>query len=422
MLKRFVARALASSFIRQSTVLASGTVAANLITLVTLPLFTRLFTPEAFGIQALLILGTMALGTLSTGYYDWAIPTPKTQKQARELATLALGLSVAVALGCVCLLIAFGQSLLDALAIGSLHYWGYALPPLGLALAAFNIGNYWLLRAGKMPSLAQIRFVLPVTNALVSFILGRMGHDSGLVIGFIAGVGLSGIWSLTLALRQRLSFDFTRSRAHYAALSTKFCEFPLYGSIPATAMVIAGQIPLLVITRAYALEEAGHYAVVRALLYSGTLMVATACGQVILKHIAEAKNAGEKPWPHFMRMLGLLAAAGVTMGAALYIAGPFFFRIYLGESWGESAEIAQRMALAMPLWLAGIALASAPIALKRLKAIALWQLLYGAAACYLFTLTDLPFMELVARIIAFEMIAYACYIAVSVVTMYRHGR
>lgn len=419
---RLLTKAFASSFIRHTTLLASGTVAANLITLIMLPLFSRMYPPEAFGLQALLIMGTMALATLGTGYYDWAIPTPKTKKQARELATLSLALSIALTLLVALLLLIFGQQLLDALTIGSLKAWAYALPPLGLALAAYNISNYWLLRAGKMASLTQIRFILPVTNAVVALVLGRMGYESGFVIGFIVGVLACGAWGVWVAVRHGLTFDFSHPRVYYAALASKYREFPFYGSIPATLMLIAGQIPLLVITRAYALQEAGHYSVVRALLYSSTLVIATACAQVILKHIAEAKNANEKVWPHFVRMAGLLAAAATAMGAVLFLASPVFFRIYLGQAWGNSADIAQLMAFAVPLWLLGIALASAPIALKRLRGVALWQVCYGLAACYLFTLTDLPFMTLVSRVIAFEMIAYALYIAVSVATMYRHGR
>ena len=201
MIRRFVARAFASSFIRHTTLLASGTVAANLITLFMLPLFSRMYPPEAFGLQALLIMGTMALATLATGYYDWAIPTPKTKKQAKELATLALAFSTALTLLVALLLLIFGQQLLDALAIGSLKAWAYALPPLGLALAAYNISNYWLLRAGKMASLTQIRFILPITNALVALVLGRMGYESGFVIGFIAGVIACGAWGMWVAMR-----------------------------------------------------------------------------------------------------------------------------------------------------------------------------------------------------------------------------
>ena len=422
MIKRYVALALGSSFIRQSSALASGTIAANLITLLTLPLFTRLFSAEAFGLQALLILGTMALGTLGTGYYDWAIPTPKTKKQAKELATLALCLSVALALISAVLLIIFGQSLLELLAMGSVGTWGYVLPWLGLSLACYNIGNYWLLRAGGMMHLTQIRFVLPVTNAVVSFILGSQGYDAGLVIGFVCGVGLSGVWSLALAVRHGLAFDFTHPRTHYQALASKFREFPLFGSIPATCMLIAGQIPLLVITRAYALDFTGHYAVVRAIVFSGTLMIAGACGQVILKHIAQAKNRRDDVWAHYTRMFSLLALLGIAGGVAVYFISPIFFRLYLGESWGDAAHIAQLMAFALPLWLLGISLASAAIALKRLKLIAAWQIGYGLAACYLFTITDLPFMVLVQKVILFEIIAYALYIVASAISVRQHAK
>lgn len=420
MIRRFVAKALASSFIRHSALLASGTVAANLITLLTLPLFTRLFSAESFGLQALLVLGTMALGTLGTGYYDWAIPTPKTKKQARQLATLALLLSIALTVAVGLALLCFGQSLLNLLALGSLSTWAFALPALGLSLACYNIGNYWLLRAGLISRLTQIRFVLPVTNVVVSLVLGLQGYDAGLVIGFIAGVLASGVVSLLLARHHGLHFDFSYPRAHYQALASKFREFPVFGSVPATAMLIAGQIPLLVISRAYTLDFTGHYAVVRAIVFSGTLMVATACAQVILKHVADARNRDEDIWPHFTRMFGLLALLGIMGGIVVYFTSPIFFRLYLGASWGDAAHIAQTMAFALPLWLLGIALAGAPIALKRLKLIAAWQISYGIAACYLFTLTHLPFMVLVQKVIFFEMAAYTLYIAVSVISVRQH--
>lgn len=419
MLKRIVARAAANSFLRHATLLASGTVAANLITLIALPLFSRLYPAESFGLQAILVMGTMALATLGTGYYDWAIPTPKTKKEATGLATLALMLSVALSLLVAVLLVLFGKPLLETLSIETLGSWAWALPPLGLAFASYNIGSYWLLRAGRMASLTQMRFVLPVTNASVSLVLGLKGIEAGLLIGFIVGVFLSSLWSLVLALRSGLVFN---AKFDMRALAEKFREFPLYGSIPATAMLLAGQIPLLIITRAYTLEEAGHYAVVRAILYNGTLMVAGATAQIILKHIAEAQRNGEAAWPHFKHMLWLVAGAACALGALFYVVSPPFFRYYLGEAWSDSAAIAQLMAFALPLWLLGVALASAPIALRQLKPIAAWQIGYGVGACFLFTLTDLPFMQLVERVIAFEIIAYAIYIAISVATLRRHGR
>lgn len=423
MIRRFVSKALASTFIRHTTLLASGTIAANLITLLTLPFFTRLYSAEMFGLQALLIMGTMVLGTVATGYYDWAIPTPKTKKEALSLATLALALATALCAVLAIILLVFNQQLLSILALDSLQAWAYALPPLGLALACYNIGNYWLLRAGKMGALTQIRFILPITNAIVSFMLGLMGHETGLITGFVVGVLLMGLWSLALAHRHGLDFETSQPRATYISLARQFREFPLFGSIPATAMLLAGQIPLLVITRAYALDATGHYAVVRAIVFAGTMMVATSAAQIILKHMADAANRGEAAWPHFLRMAGLLAALGVSGGAIVYTASPLFFHFYLGESWGNAAAIAQLMAVVMPLWLMGIALASAPIALKRLKPIAAWQVGYGiAATAYLFTLTDLPFMVLVQKIMLFEIAAYALYIVVSAVTVYRHAK
>lgn len=419
MIKRLASRVFASSFIRHASILASGTVAANLITLLMLPLFSRLFSQQSFGLQSLLILGTMVLGTLATGYYDWAIPTPKTKAQAARLATLALLLCVGLAALLLALLLCFGQPLLNALAIGPLQGWAWALPPLAATYGCYYIGNYWLLRAGHLRDLALIRFVLPVTNAVVSLVLGLKGVDTGLITGFIAGVLLSGVVSLLLARRAGLRFEFA---AKLGTLAAEYKEFPLYGSIPAAAMMLAGQIPLLVITRGYTLDLTGQYAVVRNIIFNGTLMVATACGQVVLKHIAEHKNNGEAVWPHFRRMALQIGAVGVAVGAAIYLTSPLFFHLYLGEQWAGCIPIAQRMACVMPLWMLGIALATAPIGLRRLKPIAGWQLGYGMAACWLFTLTGLPFMAMVDRVMGFDAVAYGLYIAISMATIYRHGR
>jgi O-antigen/teichoic acid export membrane protein len=259
-------------------------------------------------------------------------------------------------------------------------------------------------------------------NAAVSLVLGSMGYAGGLVMGFVAGVILSGVFSMGLAMRGGLAVRIRHPLRRYVAMARTFRDFPLYGSIPATAMLVAGQIPLLVISQHHAISHAGYYVVVRSILYSGTLMIASACAQIILKHLAQVRHTHGSVWPYFIRMLALLAAAGLALGASFYLISPLFFRMFLGDAWATSASIARLMSLAMPFWLLGVGIAAAPIAMKILKPGAAWQLTYGAAACLQFAWHALPFMELVARIILFEVVAYAAYVAISVVTMYRHGR
>lgn len=422
MLTRFVARALASSFIRHATVLASGTLAANLITLAMLPVFARMFPPEQFGLQSLMLMGSMVLGTLASGYYDWAIPTPKTKRDAQGLATIALTLSLGWMMAGLLLAFLFGPALLRTLDVPQLGAWMFAVPPLAFANGCFNTGNYWLLRSGRLGLQTNIRFAQPISTAAATLGLGMLNVPDALIIGYIIGMLAAGTWSLLVAVRAGLRLSLSRTRDYYLALAHKFREFPLFGSIPSTMMILAGQIPLLVITRAYALDVTGHYAVVRNILYGGTVMIAGACGQVLLKHMAEYKNNGDAIWPHYIRILGLLALAGFALGAGIYITAPLLFGLYLGEGWSDSATIARLIAPVMPFWLMGMALACAPMALRKLKPIAGWQVCYGLAASCLFLLKDLPFEQLVQRVITFEACAYALYVVVSTATVYKHGK
>jgi O-antigen/teichoic acid export membrane protein len=422
MIRRFAAHVFASSFLRHVTVLASGSLLANMISLALLPIFARMYDAGSFGLQSLLLLGVTFLSPLSTGYYDWAIPTPRRKDQARALATLAFGIALSIGALALCILVLFHHALAPMMHMGALGLWIFTIPLLAMCTGCYNIANYWLLRASRPGLQTNIRFAHAISTALFTLIFGVMKMKDGLLLGFICGLVFAAAWSLMIAYRHGLRLELHRSRLYFMGLASKFREFPIFGAIPAGVTNLAAQIPLLVITAGHAISLTGHYAVVRSIMFGGTALISAAFGQVILKHMAEHKHAGTPIWPAYIRIFALLALGGLALSITIYFISPWFFRLYLGAGWGDSTMIARMLSVNMMLWLMGPALSCAPIGLRILKPIAAWQISYFVMACCLFFFIHLPFEQLLARLVIFDLVAYGLYVAIATATVWRFGR
>jgi lipopolysaccharide exporter len=78
------------SFYRQVQAASFGTILAQAVTLLSVPVITRFYEPENFGVYALfMILPNIVIPNLA-GKFDVAIPVPRSDAAAREL----LGLGV----------------------------------------------------------------------------------------------------------------------------------------------------------------------------------------------------------------------------------------------------------------------------------------------------------------------------------------
>src|SRR5690554_2501445 len=84
-----------SAFATDVLKLVTGTTLAQIIVVLTSPLLTRLYGPEAFGFYALFASITGILGVIACMRYELAIMLPKTDEEAANLLGLSL-LSVTV--------------------------------------------------------------------------------------------------------------------------------------------------------------------------------------------------------------------------------------------------------------------------------------------------------------------------------------
>ena len=419
-LKHLFGSIIRSNLLRQFAVLASGNIFAQLIPLLMMPFFTRMFDARVFGLQALLLIGINFMVPVSTGFYEYAIPTPRSERKARQLATIAFTLALGINLAVALLLLIFKPALARMLGIEEMGQWIYAYPLVSFSASTLNISNYWMLRKGKFHLQSLNKICQATSIAGIVLALGLLNVPAGLMFGFIAGLTFTGLFAFTQAYRQKLRFDFAWPLAYYWRVMRKYAEFPIFGSIPSSINNIAAQVPVIVITAHYSLGLTGHYSVVRNLINAAMSLIAASFGQVILRHFTQKIHANERLWPYYIRISAFVVVLGLTASAGTYFMGPWFFKLYLGASWQDSVDIVRMISLCMVFWLMGPALAHAVIAIKRLRAIALWQVLHGVMAFGLTWFSSLPFHDFIARVVMYEAFSYSLYFLIMTFTIWRY--
>lgn len=421
-MRRYFALVHGSAFVRHATLMTFGSTLAQMVTLAMIPFYTRHFAADMFAIQALFIMGIGVAAPLATGNYDWALPTIRSDREARMLASSALGIAIFFTLVMLLVTILLRERIVRALHLHAAGDMIYVFPFLVFATAFNSITNYWLLRQGKLVLQTMNRASFPVLTALCTIPLGLMHEPRGLVLGFFLGIGGSMLCSVALAWRNGLRFDYHYTRHELRRELGRLKHFPLFSALPTALNNLAMQIPLLAISLHYSLTEAGHYALARGILFNGIAAVTLSIGQVVLKHVAERALEKQPVWPYYWRIMLGIGALGFVGAALTYALGPWFFRMYFGAGWEDSAEMTRILGISAFFWLVGPTLSYAAVAIHRMKAVALWQVMYCTLALGLLVSPVVAFDRFVHVIVAFEIAIYTMYVAMITYTIRRYTR
>ena len=81
---------LDSEYLKNITTLASGTFLSQLVLVLFIPILSRIYTPNEFGLYSLFIAFSSSLAIISTLTYDRAIVLPKEKEDAKLISILSI--------------------------------------------------------------------------------------------------------------------------------------------------------------------------------------------------------------------------------------------------------------------------------------------------------------------------------------------
>lgn len=339
---------------RHVSLIAGGTVIAQAVGILTIPIVSRIYSPADYGIMAVYASVIAILGELSGFRYYLAIPLPKDERYAKALVVLSLGLQIAFVALLAILLFFAGEYLLTKLSIPELIPYR-ALIPIGLlATGTYLVLTQWAIREKLFSTIARTKITQSFSGTVAKIGLGLLGvRPLGLLIGTIVAQG-GGITTLSRSLLKKKGVP-KPERGDVRRVMLRYRNFPLFGTWAGLVNTLGWQIVPVLLVVFYNTQVAGLVAMAQGLLQLPAVFIGQAIGQVFLQRASVArydKNVSNLSLQAYSTLLqiGFLPILIISFFA------PAVFSLILGERWIEAGAYAR----ALGPWIA-ISFAYSPI-------------------------------------------------------------
>ncbi|EHD7130321.1 lipopolysaccharide biosynthesis protein [Vibrio cholerae] len=402
---------LNKSFSKNVLTLMTGTGIAQAIPIAIIPILTRMFSPEDFGLLALYAACVSILGVVATGRYEIAIMLPKDDEDAR----LLLQLSMLVALF-FSLLISIPISIWNAqiarfLGNEDIAVWLYLVPLSVLFTGIYQALTYWNNRQKKFINTAVSRVNQSLFQGFVQTSLGFLQVSGGLIWGQSIGIVSGSIYLLKKDRSYKSLIKKTKINS-IQKQGIKYHKFPTYGVWGALCDAGAVQMPVILLTKFYSNSVTGMFSLTFRVLNMPTSIISSAIAQVLFQKVVEiSQTEPEKLNLYIIKMFLLLFVIYLPAVPILFIWGESLFSIIFGNEWSQAGVYAGYLVIAVAVRFA-VSPLSAVLGLEQnIKMGVLWQVLYLCTITVtLYFFSSLSIEEFLIAFVVHEVFLYLIYL------------
>jgi lipopolysaccharide exporter len=279
-----------SNFITDVLKLVSGSVTAQLLGILLIPIITRIYSTDYFGIFQLFLSISGILVIVSTFSYQFAIMLPKTEEDAANVTSVCILLVIitSMLMGVVILLIPGNVD--NIFNTPGISKYLPLLPPIIFLNGMFFVQNYWLSRKIRFGVIAGSRVSNTLTSKALQIGLAKLSVTPfGLIGGYIAGYVFADLIMLK-GVRKDIQVFKKVSIKRMKEMAVQYKKFPLFSSWSSIANAISPQVPAFLLAYFYSISVVGHFSLANQAVNLPMGIVGSAIGQVFFQKVSEVKN------------------------------------------------------------------------------------------------------------------------------------
>jgi lipopolysaccharide exporter len=333
-----------SSFISNVIKLVSGTTLAQVITILTAPIISRLFAPEAFGVLNIFTSLVTILTVVICLRYEFAIVLPEDDEDAANL----VGLSVLIAFGISVLsslfLLTLGRPFLDLIKAPNLYPFLWLIPFYLFIQGIFQALNYWNTRTRHYGRLSIARVSASITTSALPIFLAVIGQATAasMVFSYVAGTLVFASVLGYQVLKESGAFFYRFIQRNRILENLKrYRKFPLVDSWGSFINNLSWQLPSLMLLYFFSETVVGYYSLSSRLILLPLTLLGNSVAQVFYQRSAELRSNPANLARSVQLVFHRLAAIGLYPAVILGVAGPQLFAIVFGANWVEAGRYAQ---------------------------------------------------------------------------------
>lgn len=329
-------RKAAGSFLGNVLALSGGTAVAQIVVLLAVPVVSRLFGPDVFGVAA--VCGSIIVLVSACGcfQYQLAVLLPKRDEDASQLLGLCLIATVIVVAALAVVLALAGHVILPLLKVQAVLAYAWVIPVGVLVTCLAMPLTYWYNRQKQFKRLALAKVLGAIAGTVAVLAVGFAGGQTERELILARIVGMFVILAVLFVAWCRYDAGFVlrnctaRGMWHQAR---RYKKFPLVTSWQTILGIGTLQAPTFLLAGFFGPAVAGLYALGRKILSLPSLFISQAIGQVLFQRTAEAKAADKSLARLAEEACKSLILVGLLPLAIVAVTGPDLFGVVFGQPW-----------------------------------------------------------------------------------------
>lgn len=304
------------------------------------PFLTRLYSPSDFGTLSVYASILAILSVVASLRYELAIALPDSDEEG--LGVLIVGFAcLAVSTASVTLLIVVGDGWLCRLTkTPSLRHVLWLLPVGVFLTGLYQLLNYWAVRQEAYGLVARTRLIQGLGQVMVQLLLGLSNcAATGLILGQVVGQG-AGITSLLRLVLKTFAVRIRGIRIGFLVRAAlRYRRFPQYATWAGLLNTAGLQMPPLLIAAFYGSHVAGLLALGARVISTPVSLVSNAVAQVYFGEASKLIRTDATEFNKLFRnMVRRLLFYGCPPIIILGFLSPWLFVLLFGSKWFEAGR------------------------------------------------------------------------------------
>ena len=343
---KYINRFLQSRIVRNTSVLLSGNILAQIITLAAYPIISRIYSPDEMGTLNLFVSIFAILVLLANAEYQNVLVFHKEEKDLSSVLALCLSTVVLVST-LVLLTVPFSSEIASLFGSTDLAHWYYLMPIYVAATAIWNICDSLAIRKKLFKYISIYLIFLALYSVGLKIFLGYLGWGTaGLIVSAVSGAVLILLAVCLYAQSKDKLFSFLGARptlGSILAMAKEYNKFPKFSLSRKTINLLSKSLPIFLLSAHFGMTEIGLYSM--GLLLAHT-PINVACGslyKIMFRFVSEKVWNGEKILPVIKKYIASVLMVGIPSFALLFFILPDLTAIILGDEWRISGEYIRLM-------------------------------------------------------------------------------
>ncbi len=329
-----------STFFSNVIKLVSGSVIAQILGVLLIPVITRLYSPDDFGVFQLLLSISGILVIFSCLSYQLAIMLPKEDEDSASIVALCSILITVISIISGIIFIIFSDWIGEILNTPQISQYIFFLPLIIVLNSFYVVITYWLSRRKRFGIVATGQVVSTVSGKALQMGFGMYSPSPlGLIIGLVAGFGAAIVVMLhqikgDLLIFRRVTLTSIRN------LAIRYKRFPLFTSWSMGANTISTQIAPLLLAYYFTADVVGYFAIANMVVFLPMGLIGSATSQVFFQKASDEKNRTGSVTAIVREIQPRLISIGMFPMFVLMIIGADLFSFVLGSQWSVAGQYA----------------------------------------------------------------------------------